>query len=117
MEAANKLYRKEDIQAMRNKPVNIGFGEKGARTYDIWLYKGGARCRHKWYREVYLKETVSDQSRVGLGEKITASRARRMGGLTTNNPKVAIVPDNMKYKGYVTKSTMPEDAKKQTNGI
>jgi hypothetical protein len=38
---ANKLYRKEDIIQLTNKPVNKGFGKDGAATYSIWLYKGG----------------------------------------------------------------------------
>ena len=118
MEKANKLYRKEDIKAMRNKPVNPGFGEKGARTYDIWLYKGGARCRHKWFREVYVKKGISDKSRVDLGKRISVAQARRNGAKIETNPaKVAIVPDNMKNKGFVTRSTMPKDAKAQNTGI
>lgn len=118
MDSANKLYRKEDILAMRNKPVNPGFGEKGKNTYPIWLYKGGARCRHKWFREVYLKKETSDKSRVALGKKVSVAEARRNGAkIETNDPKVSIVPDNMKHKGYVTKATMPQDAKNQTSGI
>lgn len=118
MERSNKLYRKEDIIAMRNRPVNPGFGEKGQNTYDIFLYKGGARCRHKWFREVYVKESVNDKSRIALGQKISVAEARRRGAkIETNSPKVAIVPDNMKHKGYVTKATMPQDAKNQTGGI
>ena len=39
MTKANKLYRKEDIISMGNKPVNKGWGPKGkAATYSIWLY-------------------------------------------------------------------------------
>lgn len=118
MDNANKLYRKEDIVAMRNKPVNPGFGIKGARTYPIWTEKGGARCRHKWFREVYVKSETSDKSRVALGQKISVAEAKRQGAkVETNEAKVAIVPDNMKHKGFVTKSTMPKDAKAQTGGI
>ena len=118
MDSADKLYRKEDITAMRNKPVNPGFGEKGKRTYDIFLYKGGARCRHKWFREVYVKKEISDKSRVALGERISVAQARRNGAkIETNSPKVSIVPDNMKNKGFVTRSTMPKDAKAQNTGI
>jgi len=41
MLSANKIYRKEDIIAMGEKPVNAGRGPNGANTYSIWLYKGG----------------------------------------------------------------------------
>ncbi len=118
MMSADKLYRKEDIKAMRNKPVNPGFGIKGARTYPIWEMKGGARCSHKWFREVYIKKDISDKSRVALGDRISVAQARRNGAkIEVNDPKVAIMPKNMKHKGYVTKSTMPKDAKAQNTGI
>ena len=117
MTKADKLYRKEDIQAMERRPVNPGFGEKGKRTYDIFLYKGGARCRHKWFREVYLRKDVSDKSRIALGDRISSARAKKMGGLKTNDPKVSVVPNDMKHKGFVTKATMPKDAKAKTTGI
>ena len=51
MVSAKKVYRKEDIVAMENKVVNKGFGKGGSDTYSIWLYKGGARCNHKWLRK------------------------------------------------------------------
>ena len=51
---AKKIYRKEDIIKMGDKRVNPGFGVKGAATYSIWLYKGGARCFHKWFRKTYV---------------------------------------------------------------
>jgi hypothetical protein len=117
MSNANKLYRKEDIINMRHRPVNPGLGEKGKNTYDIWLYKGGARCHHYWQREIYLKEDISDKSRVKLGDKISVARARKLGTVEKNNPKVAKHPNNMKHKAFVTKATMPEDAKAQTKGI
>ena len=53
MVSAKKVYRKEDIVAMGNKSVNAGFGKGGSDTYSIWLYKGGARCNHKWFRKTY----------------------------------------------------------------
>jgi hypothetical protein len=118
MDRANKLYRKEDITQLSKRAVNPGFGVKGANTYDIWLYKGGARCRHKWFREVYLKAGTSVDVRNPLAKKISVAEAKRRGGkIQTNDPKVAIVPDNMKHKAFVTKATMPKDAKAQTKGI
>ena len=54
MEAANKVYRKEDIIMMSKREVNPGFGEGGKNNYDIWLYKGGPRCHHAWYRRTYM---------------------------------------------------------------
>lgn len=112
MSSANKLYRKEDITRLRNKPVNPGFGEGGKNTYDIWLYKGGPRCHHAWFREIYLKEEVSDKSRVRIGDRISVARARRLGTVEPNNPKVAKHPNDMARKGFSPKNkNLPKDAK------
>ena len=59
MLSENKLYRKEDIEAMANMPVNYrgkgkGMGPNGAKTYDIFKYKGGVNCGHYWRREIYF---------------------------------------------------------------
>ena len=43
---------------MKNKPVNAGWGLNGANIYDIWLYKGGGNCYHKWNRVIYLKKGI-----------------------------------------------------------
>lgn len=117
MTAAGKLYRKEDIIAMERKAVNPGFGVKGADKYDIYLYKGGARCHHFWERQVFLRKEVSKKNRLELGNKISVVKARTLGTVETNNKKVAKHPNDMKHKAFVTKSTMPADAKAKTTGL
>jgi hypothetical protein len=101
MTAANKLYRKEDIMRMSAKPVNEGFGPKGADTYDIWLYKGGGACHHFWTRETYKRFT--DPRKKGSVE-ITPAQARKAGEiLPTNNKLVYTKPINMPNKGFLPK--------------
>jgi hypothetical protein len=96
MVAANKVYRKEDIMAMSKKAVNAGFGKSGAATYSIWLYKGGARCNHKWFRKTYAKKGGN-----GLGTEITSSEAKSKGFKAPKNAqKVPVAPKDMPYKGY-----------------
>ena len=96
MVAANKVYRKEDIMAMSKKAVNAGFGKSGASTYSIWLYKGGARCNHKWFRKTYAKKGGN-----GLGTEITSSEAKSKGFKAPKNAqKVPVAPKDMPYKGY-----------------
>lgn len=91
---AKKVYRKEDIVAMGNKAVNSGFGKNGADTYSIWLYKGGARCNHKWFRKTYqIKDDKKSQ--------ITSGQAKSKGfKMPKNAQKVPVAPKDMKYKGY-----------------
>ena len=94
---AKKVYRKEDIISMDNKVVNAGFGKGGSDTYSIWLYKGGARCSHKWLRKTYVRKDGAK----GLGDAITTTEARSRGFKPeANEQKVPVAPKDMKYKGY-----------------
>jgi hypothetical protein len=99
---ANKLYRKEDIIRMGEKPnTNPGFGPRGADTYDIFLYKGGGACHHFWTRETYKR--FVDPRRRGA-EQITPSQARRQGEiLPTVNKLVYTAPINMPNQGFLPK--------------
>jgi hypothetical protein len=96
MMSAKKVYRKEDIIEMGKKPVNSGFGKGGSDTYSIWLYKGGARCNHRWTRKLYAKKGGRS-----LGEAISTTQAIKRGFKPeTNAKKVSIAPKNMRYAGY-----------------
>jgi hypothetical protein len=99
---ANKLYRKEDIVRMGQKPnTNPGFGPLGADLYDIFLYKGGGACHHFWTRETYKRFT---DPRRRNAEQITPSQARRQGEiLPTVNKLVYTAPINMPNKGFLPK--------------
>jgi len=95
MVRAKKIYRKEDIIKMGKQPVNAGFGVNGAATYSIWLYKGGARCQHKWFRKTYMLTQGGDKTLV------TSGKAKSKGfKFPVNNKLVPVAPENMKYKGY-----------------
>ncbi len=97
MVSAKKVYRKEDIEAMEQKVVNKGFGKGGSDTYSIWLYKGGARCNHKWLRKTYVRK----EGAKSLGEAISTTEARKRGFKPeANAQKVPVAPKDMKYKGY-----------------
>ena len=97
MVSAKKVYRKEDINAMTTKVVNAGFGKGGSDTYSVWLYKGGARCNHKWFRRIYARKEGSKS----LGSVISTTEAKSQGFKPeTNAQKVPVAPKDMKYKGY-----------------
>lgn len=102
MMQANKVYRKEDILMMGNNSVNPGWGAKGADNYDIWLYKGGGNCHHKWQRQIYLKKGSSVDVNSPLAEIISTSEARRKGfKIETNDTLVSIEPRNMDNNGFL----------------
>jgi hypothetical protein len=104
MMAANKLYRKEDIDRMSTKNVNPGFGmsPEPNKPYDIFLWKGGGllseaynfgTCKHFWVRETYKRFT--DPRRKG-SVQITPAQARKQGEiLPTNDKRAYIAPHDM----------------------
>ena len=97
---SNKVYRKEDIVSLNDKPINKGWGLNGADTYSIWLYKGGGACKHKWNRVIYLRKGV----KTSLTDIISTSESRRRGyKVPTNDSKVSITPNKMPNKGFVNK--------------
>ena len=109
MMSAKKVYRMEDIQQMRGKAVNAGFGKGGSSTYDIWLYKGGARCKHFWMRQVYMaKKELTPVDTNNPNAEIGVNKAKRKGAdIKPNDKDVARPPFDMDYSGFT-----PEYAKK-----
>lgn len=66
---ANKIYRREDIEAMGEKNVNPGFGMHPTpnNPYSIWKFKGGGllsadftggTCKHYWEKLTYKKKGI-----------------------------------------------------------
>ena len=97
MMRAKKVFRKEDLIAMDRIAVNAGFGKGGAATYSIWLYKGGARCFHRWTRKIFLRKDGNKS----LGKSVSTNKAIGAGFKPKkNNKKVSIAPRNMTYEGY-----------------
>ena len=97
---ANKLYRKEDIEAMSNDSVNPGWGPNGDDTYDIFLYKGGGDCHHFWTRETYRRKGTDIMS--PNKKEVTPAQARKEGEILPTNPsKVYQKPVDMPYNGFL----------------
>jgi hypothetical protein len=105
MIAAGKVYRKEDVERMDGQAVNEGFGPRGAATYSIWLYKGGARCHHFWMRKTYLAKGEGVTPDVGNpNAEVSVNQAKRAGvDLETNPSKVAKRPIDMDDEGFLPK--------------
>ena len=101
MVAFNKLYRKEDIIAMGNKPVNRGWGLSGAATYSIWLYKGGGACKHKWLRQTFRGKTEGNIA--NKEPNISTNKARKEGFNPVNEKEVSMKPKDMPNQGFVNK--------------
>jgi hypothetical protein len=105
MIAAGKVYRKEDVLRMDGQAVNEGFGPRGAATYSIWLYKGGARCHHFWMRKTYLAKGEGVTPDVGNpNAEVSVNKAKAEGVVLETNPsKVAKRPIDMDDEGFLPK--------------
>ena len=104
MTAANKIYRKEDIQLMSKQVVNEGWGPRGANTYDIWLYKGGGACHHRWNKRVYASfEGVGIDVNSPNAKIIAGKKAEQYGYVVKNPSLVSTRPIDMPNKGFLPK--------------
>ena len=100
---AKKIYRKEDIIALTDKVVNKGFGKGGSNKYSIWLYKGGARCFHKWFRKTYVIKEDRNINKKGITKRdeITSTKAKSLGfRAPVNDQLVPVAPRDMPFEGY-----------------
>ena len=113
MKNAKKIYRKEDILRMSKSVVNgfytnaegrtIGFGKEGALTYDIWRWKGGPNCHHRWNKQVYAQF----DSRFGIdvnspkAKQIAVRKAEKFGYKIKNNALVSTRPIDMPNRGFI----------------
>jgi hypothetical protein len=104
MTAANKIYRKEDILQMSNQVVNEGWGPRGTDTYDIWLYKGGGACHHRWNKRVYASfEGVGIDVNNPNARIIAGKKAEKYGYVIKNPSLVSTRPIDMPNKGFLPK--------------
>jgi hypothetical protein len=109
MSNTDRLFRKEDIDMMSNRAVNPGFGEGGANTYDIFRFKGGPRCHHRWSRVTFML----DLNKIEEGYKEIGTRAAEIKGYKVTNPyEVSIYPNNLPKKGFSPRNkNLPRDAR------
>lgn len=82
------IFRKEDIDRMSSDPtVNGQFAPQGANTYDLFTWKGGVYCHHKWERVIFFRKRDEN----GRFLPPSPESARTEKGMT-NDKKVANVP-------------------------
>ena len=61
LSSAGVVYRLEGIDAASRDGVNDRLGHKG-RPYDLFKFKGGVYCRHKWVRVLYRLKKNTEPS-------------------------------------------------------
>lgn len=100
MLAANKLYRKEDIKQTSSNEVNPGQGHNG-ENYDLFLYKGGVNCKHKWLRQTYVSfDNVKIDVTNPNATTISTNKAEKYGYRVRNDKEVAMKPYDMPNHGH-----------------
>jgi hypothetical protein len=105
MQKFGKVYRKEDIQLMSSQAVNPGFGPKGTNTYDIWLYKGGANCHHRWNKQVYatFEGKALDIKDKKTTKQIAVKKAEKLGYVVKNDALVSTRMIDTPTRGFLPK--------------
>jgi len=95
-----RVYRKEDLENVNSKMVNDGF-EHNNEPYNIFLYKGGARCHHKFLRKTFVNmEGVKIDVNNPQAKTISVAKAEKYGYRIRNKKEVAMMPNDMPLKGF-----------------
>ena len=122
MMQAGKFYRREDLDPDLSPDAvtdaNPGFGERGSDNYNVWLYKGGPRCRHFWLRATFLRKDSKrisvTQARKLINDTIRnlPFEEREQYRLPVNDRRVAMQPNVMPRKGFSPRNpNLPSDAR------
>lgn len=97
MMSANKIYRREDIEAMGDITVNPGFGKHPNPNdpYSIWKFKGGGllsatftggTCKHYWEKLTYrIKDVKPDVKSPIAIEDAKKDRASGIAGIAPHD--------------------------------
>ena len=109
MMSLKKYYRKEDLERADSNIVNPGFGHNG-EPYNIFLFKGGPRCKHSFKRVTFLSTKGIDVNSPNA-PTIGTDTASKRGFKVTNPYQVSIQPNNLPRKGFhPNNDNLPKDA-------
>ena len=99
LSAGGTVYRLEGIDAASRAGVNSQLGHEG-QAYDLFKFKGGVYCRHKWVRVLYRLESNTEPSKNLKNYK----RTRTIPASYLKNPRGTaeskIAPINMPNQGH-----------------
>ena len=108
-------YRREDIEKMSNAGVNSDFAPKGSSSYDIFRWKGGVNCHHRWYRMIFKRKQVGgkvkplDESEKGTTRRDIEENYKR----TSEGAAKSAGVQHMNPAGYDDAKTRPIDMPNQ----
>jgi len=99
MMRAAKVYRKEDIIRMGKSGINKSQGHDG-QLMNIWKFKGGVACKHKWERRSYVSASKTASIGSAKTNQVSTNKARKFGYRPTNEKEVSIKPHDMPDFGH-----------------
>ena len=102
MANADLVWTIEDIDKASREGVNKQLGHKG-RSYDLFKFKGGIYCRHKWKKVLYRLESNTEPSENLDNYKKTRTIPKTYNRNPRGSKQAAIAPENMKNRGAYPK--------------
>jgi len=92
------VYRLEGIDAASRDGVNSNLGHKG-RPYDLFKFKGGIYCRHKWVKVLYRLKKSTQPSEDLIDYKKTRTIPKTYNKSPRGTKQSEIAPVNMPNQG------------------
>ena len=92
------VYRLEDIDKASREGVNRELGHKG-QPYDLFKFKGGIYCRHKWVKVLYRLKANTEPSEDIFDYKKTKTIPKSYIKNPRGTKESEIAPWNMKDRG------------------
>ena len=99
LSASGTVYRLEGIDQASRAGVNDRLGHKGA-PYDLFKFKGGVYCRHKWVRVLYRLESNTEPSKNLTNYKRTRTIPSSYLKTPRGTAESKIAPINMPNQGH-----------------
>jgi len=96
------VYRLEDIDKASREGVNKQLGHKG-KAYDLFKFKGGIYCRHKWMRQLYRLKANTKPSKDLSDYKKTRTIPKTYIKNPVGTKQSEIAPVNMPNQGAYPK--------------
>ena len=102
MSNRNVVWTIEDIDRATDQGVNQRLGHKG-KAYDLFKFKGGVYCRHKFVRVLYRLESNTEPSNNLNAYKKTRKIPTRYDRNPRGSKQAKIAPENMPKRGAYPK--------------
>jgi len=96
------VWRIEDIDKASREGVNKQLGHKG-RSYDLFKFKGGIYCRHKWKKVLYRLRANTEESNNLKDYKTTRTIPAKYNRNPRGSKDAAKAPINMPNDGAYPK--------------